>query len=415
LTIILWMLLVVAALPAFYYLLVLYSSWRFFKGAQGKTRNTGFTPPVSNLQPIRGLDPEAYENFASLCRQDYPDYELLFCVSTSDDPAVATLEKLKRDFPERRIRVIFGSGRSGSNDKVGKLARLVSEAQNEVLVINDSDVRVAPDYLRSVVAPLEDPRIGAVTCFYASTAEKTFAERLQTVGMMSDFFAGVLVAKQLDGVKFALGTTIATTRSRLAEFGGYECLENRPADDLLVGRLIAEHGHMVELLPHTVLTVSDYGSFRELLHKRLRWIVVMRHMRPWGHLGLLFTHGLPWAAAAVAVHPSPGVALGFLGAYLGLRVAMMWSIGIHGLERRGLWKKMALIPVWDAVSFLLWVTSFTCNSIRWRDGQYYIRNGLLVPVVPVEGTESASYRRDSGGSHAPLPLVHGPPPVDLRQ
>ena len=140
---------------------------------------------------------------------------------------------------------------------------------------------------------------------------------------MSDFFAGVLVAKQLDGVKFALGTTIATTRSRLAEFGGYECLENRPADDLLVGRLIAEHGHMVELLPHTVLTASDYGSFRELLHKRLRWIVVMRHMRPWGHLGLLFTHGLPWAAAAVAVHPSPGVALGFLGAYLGLRVAMM--------------------------------------------------------------------------------------------
>ena len=313
---------------------------------------------MSNLKPIRGLDPDAYENFASFCRQDYPEYELIFCVGETDDPVLPVIEKLIRDFPERRIRVLFGSGRGASNDKVAKLARLVSEARHEVLVISDSDVRVRPDYLRTVVAPLADPNVGAVTCFYVSLNEQTFADKLHTMGMMSDFYAGILVAWQLDGVKFALGPTIATTRARLAEFGGYEAIENRPADDLLVGRLIAEQGHRVELLAYSMETVADYQSMGELLHKRLRWIAVMRHMRPWGHLGLLLTQGLPWSLAAIAIHPSAEVALSYLGAYLGLRLAMTWVIGIWGLKQRGLWKKMPLIVAWDAVAFGIWLVSF---------------------------------------------------------
>ncbi len=373
--------LAVATFPFAYYLIALYSAARFFRRSKATATGPDFLPPVSNLKPIRGLDPEAYENFASLCRQDYPDYELLFCVSARTDPVVPIIEKLVRDFPERSIRIIFGSGRSGSNDKVAKLARLVSEARHEVLVINDSDVRVAPDYLRTVVAPLRDPKVGAVTCFYASTGDPTFTDKLQTVGMMSDFFASIVVARQLDGVKFALGTTIATTRSHLAEFGGYESLENRPADDLLVGRMIAEQGYTIELLPYIVSTVPDYASFGEFFHKRLRWMVVMRHMRPWGHFGLVFTHSLPWCAIAILVHPTPAVALGYLGAYAVLRVAMMWLVGIHGLKQRVLWKRMPFIPLWDATAFLLWVTSFARRSIRWRGGDYRIRDGRLVPVI----------------------------------
>jgi ceramide glucosyltransferase len=292
------------------------------------------------------------------------------------------LEKLKRDFPERRIRVLFGSGGGGSNDKVVKLARLVSEAEHEVVVISDSDVRVRPDYLRHVVAPLADPKVGAVTCFYVPIEEKTFADNLQAVGMFSDFYVGVLVARQLDGIKFALGPTIATTRTRLAGFGGYESIDDRPADDLLVGRLIAEQGYEVELSRYTISTVADYGSLRDLFHKRLRWIVVMRHMRPWGHLGLLLTQGLPWSLAAIAVHPSAAVALGYLGTYLAMRFAMTWMVGIWGLKQDSLWKKFGLVPVWDAAAFLIWLTSFARDSIRWRDGEYYIRNGRLVPVTP---------------------------------
>jgi ceramide glucosyltransferase len=200
--------------------------------------------------------------------------------------------------------------------------------------------------------------------------------------MFSDFYAGIVVARQLDGVKFALGPTIVTTRARLAGFGGYEAIQYRPADDLLVGRLIAEQGYEVELLPYTILTVADYQSLRDLLHKRLRWVVVMRHMRPWGHLGLLLTQGLPWSLVAIAVQPTAPVIAGYLGTYLALRFAMTWMVGIWGLKHDSLWKKFALIPVWDAVAFFIWLTSFARNSIRWRDGEYYIRDGRLVPVAP---------------------------------
>jgi len=372
----------VAAIPFIYYGIVLFSCWRFFgRPSAANTRAAGFTPPVSNLKPIRGLDPDAYENFASFCRQDYPDYEVIFCVGDRDDPVLPVIDRLIRDFPERRIRVLFGSGRTASNDKVAKLVRLVSEAEHEFVVISDSDVRVDPDYLRSVVAPLADPKVGAVTCFYVPTEERTFVDHLQSMGMMSDFYAGIVVAWQLDGVKFALGPTIATTRANLAEFGGYQALENRPADDLLVGRMIADRGRAVELLRYSVHSVADYCSIRELMHKRLRWIVVMRHMRPWGHLGLLLTQGLPWSILALAVHPSLFVAAVYLGGYLAFRLAMTWLISTWGLKLPSYWKRMWLIPVWDAVAFVIWVASFARTSVRWRGSDYYIRGGMLVPVT----------------------------------
>jgi ceramide glucosyltransferase len=371
--------LAVAAIPFIYYLIALYSSWRYFRQPQQAAR-AAFTPPVSILKPIRGIDPDAYENFSSFCRQDYPEYEILFCVSDREDPILPVIERLQREFPERRIQVFFGSGRTAPNDKVAKLARLVEEAQYEYVVINDSDVRARPDYLRSVVEPLQDFSVGATTCFYASIGEESFTDGLQTVGMLSDFYAGVLVAWQLDGVKFALGPTIATTREHLAGCGGYAAIENRPADDLLVGRLIAEQGLEVRLLPYVVDTVADFQSLCDLVHKRLRWIVVMRHMRPWGHLGLLLTQGLPWSLAAIAVHPTAAVAFGYLGTYFALRCAITWLIGAHGLKRPAQWKQMPLIAVWDALAFAIWVASFLRRSIRWRGADYYIREGVLVPA-----------------------------------
>jgi ceramide glucosyltransferase len=371
----------VAAIPFVYYFLALYSSWRFFRQARKWIQPSDFTPPISNLKPIRGLDAEAYENFASYCNQDYPDYELLFGIGDGDEAVAELIERLKREFPQRRIRVVHVSGHTAPNDKVVKLARLVSEAQNEVLVINDSDVRVRPDYLRSVVAPLRNPKVGAVTCLYVSTQEQSLLQRLQSIGMICDFYPGILVAWELDGVKFAFGQTIVTTRTHLAGFGGYSAIENRPADDLLVGRLVAEQGFEVELLPYAVETVADFKSLREFFFKRLRWMTVMRHMRPWGHLGLIFTQGLAWSVAAVAIHPTPRVALLYLGGYLCMRIAMTWLIGVWGMKQEGIWKKMALVPVWDAWALLIWLLSFGRRSIRWRDIDYRIREGMLVPIV----------------------------------
>jgi len=377
-------LLAIAAAPLAYYTIAIFSTWRFFRTARkAPPPKAGYMPAVSNLKPIRGADPDAYANFASFCRQDYPDYEVVFCVSDREDPVLPVVEELRRAFPERPIRVLYGSGSDATNDKVAKLDRLVAEAAHEVVVISDSDVRVGPDYLRTVVAALADPKVGATTCFYVTAQEKTFADRLHSTGMLSDFYAGIIVAWQLDGVKFALGPTIATTRERLAGFGGYRAIENLPGDDLLVGRLIAEQGYEVKLLPYTVETVADFASMGELIHKRLRWMVVMRHMRPAGHFGLLFTQAVPWLLAAVLFAPA-AVAVAYWGAYLGLRWLLTGMIAIWGLRQPGVARKLWLVPLWDAVAFGIWAASFTRRTLRWRGRDYTIQNGALVPVATRE-------------------------------
>jgi ceramide glucosyltransferase len=376
-----YLLLLVAAFPFVYYLLAIYSATRFFSGTNWKHRqNTDHLPPISCLKPIKGLDPDAYANYASFCRQDYPDYEILFCVDL-DDPAVPVLEKLIRDFPDRKVRLLFGSGRKSVNDKVARLIRLVSEAQHDLVVITDGDTRVQTDYLRTVADAFRDPKVGGATCLYVSTEETTQVQELQSTGMISDFFASTLVAWQLDGIKFMFGQTIVTTKQLIKGFGGYERIENRPADDLWVGRLVAEQGYEVKLLPQLVQTVADFQSFRDLFYKRVRWMTVMRLMRPWGHLGLIFTWGLPWSLIAVGVDPSLAVAVTYLGSYLLLRTVMAWLIGIHGMKQKTVWRKIPLIPVWDAVAFGIWLASFTRNTIRWKGIDYLIQQGMLVPVA----------------------------------
>ncbi len=380
-----YIILAIAAIPGVYYVLALYSSARYFLSWKRVPPNSDFTPPISCLKPIKGLDPDAYENYASFCRQHYPEYEILFCVDPGD-PALPVLEKLVKDFPEQRIRLLFGSGRSAINDKIGRLVRLVSEAQYDLLVITDGDIRVGPDYLRAVAAPFRDPKVGGATCIYASTEETTLVQELQSIGMISDFFAGIFVAWQLEGVKFAFGQTIVTRRQNIAAFGGYEAIDNRPADDLRVGRLIAELGYEVKLLPYVVLSVADFASLSDLFYKRVRWMTVMRLMRPRGHFGLIFTWGLPWALVAITVHPTMAIVVGYLGSYAVLRVAMTWLIGIWGMKQSGLWKKMFLIPAWDAMAFIIWLISFGRKSIRWRGVEYFIREGILVPATPKAGS-----------------------------
>ncbi len=383
-----YILLIVAAIPFVYYALAMYSIARFFGEAKKHTApNNDFLPPISCLKPIKGLDEDAYENYASFCRQDYPVYEIVFCVD-KDDPALPVLEKLVRDFPDRKIRLLFGSGRNAINDKVGRLYRLTNEAAYDIFIITDGDVRVRPDYLRTIVSAFRDPKVGAATCLYVSTKEKNFVQELQSIGMISDFFAPVLVAWQLGDFGVTFGQTIATTRKAVMGYGGYQVLEDRPADDVYAGRLVAEQGYDVKLLPYVVQSVADFKSLGDLLHKRARWMTIQRMMRPWGHLGLIFTWGLPWALAALLVHPTVKVALGYLGGYVACRVAITWMIGVWGMRQSGIWKKMVLIPVWDAIAFVLWLSSFGRKTIRWRGVDYALRGGKFVgakPAMPQTG------------------------------
>ena len=333
----------VATFPFLYYLLATYSSIRLF--ANRPKPNPDLTPPVSILKPIRGLDEDAFENFASFCRQDYPEYELLFCLGRSGDPNVPVIEKLAREFPARSIRILIESSQKATNGKVSRLSRLASEAKYPWLVFSDSDIRVAHEYLRTVMGPFRDERVGAVTCLYLQTGERSIANKLQTIGQVSDFYASLSVARMLDG------------------------------------RMVSEKGYQVELLPYAVRAVADFESFRGFLAKRRRWAVVQKNMRPWGHFGLLLTLGLPWSLAAIAVHPTASIAAAYLGSYVFLRFLMTSIITDWGLKQPSMLKKFWLIPVWDALAAAILLASFTRNRVRWRDGVYTIRKGALVPVV----------------------------------
>jgi ceramide glucosyltransferase len=380
-TVLRWLVLLAALTPFGYFLLSVYAARQFFRQRKNPAALADFTPPVSILKPVRGLDREAYENFASFCRQDYPEYEILFNVGEEDDPVVHVIRHLMRDFPERPIRLLIGSEPLGHNDKVCKLARMARQARYPLLVESDSDVRVDPNYLRKVVAPFRDPQVGAVTALFRGIAGRGWVSRMDCVGSSAEFCAGAMTARLLEGVKFAHGATMATTRQRLAEIGGFDALADLHSDDFEFGNRIAARGYRVEMLPDPVWMIYPEETLREYFQHERRWTVGLRNIRPWAHFGLLFSQGLLWAVLAAVVAPSPAIAVTYLAAYLILRMWMAWEVGVRGLGDPVLRRNMWLLPVRDALAVFVWLASFFSNRITWRGTKFIIRKGRLVPVA----------------------------------
>jgi len=377
-------LLLLALAPLAYYLVAIVAAWRFFpRPPSGALK---FHPPVSILKPIYGLDREAYENFASLCRQDYPEYEILFCVTDEKDPAVPVIQRIIHDFsggdnPKRTIRLICGPEALGVSDKVNKLCRMVHEAHHEIVVISDSDVRVAPEYLRAIAWPFRDPKVGVVTCLYRGLTDGSLASDLEALGNSTDFAPSVLTAALLGEVNFALGATMATTKKHLAEIGGFGSLVDHFSDDYELGHRIALRGYRVELSTFPVSVVYPAQSFGDAFRHQVRWNASIRFSRPAGHLGLIFTQGLPWALLAAAVAPSRTMAAAFLAAYLVLRAAMARVVGVWGMRDDLVRRKIWLLPLRDAFGFAAWFASFFVQRIVWRGQEFQIRDKRLVPIA----------------------------------
>jgi ceramide glucosyltransferase len=369
--------------PLVYYLLCLYCVVDYFR-AQGKTPlRRDFAPPISILKPVRGVDREAYENFASYCRLDYPEYELVFAVAEPDDPAIPVIERLQRDFPDRAIRLVTHVAKKGANNKVNNLCRLVEAAKYELLVMADSDVRVDADYLREVAAPFAEPAVGAVTAFSRCIPGGSMAADLDALGMCADSAPSALVARKLEGkMQFAFGWTMATTKKILAEIGGWEAMVDYHSDDFELGNRIARRGYRVELMRNPVWMVFPRETLGEFLHHELRWSIGLRNVRPAGSVGMIFTHGLPWALLAALAAPWSALAASILLAYLVLRLGVAWTAGVWGLRDHAIARKLWLVPLRDAASFLVWVAGFFTNKISWRGLEYRVKKGLLVPVAP---------------------------------
>jgi ceramide glucosyltransferase len=372
--------LLLAAAPLIYYVVAIFAALRFFRRERARPLS-GFTPPVSILKPVRGTDFASRENFESFCQQDYSaDYEILFCVNDLSDSAVPLIRELAEKYPQRNMRILSNAPLLGSNRKVNNLVLLAREARFEHLVQSDGDVRVAPTYLREMLSPFADKGVGVASCFYRAVVKDNLGARLEAVGAASDFFAGALVADWTEGITFALGASVATTKTWLAAIGGYESLVDQLADDYELGNRIHKAGGKVLLSREAVWTMYPAQSARGFWQHQVRWARTVRLVRPSSFFGLLFTHGLPWAILAAALTHS----VHYLVAYLVLRLTMAWIVGVWGVRDEVLRRNLWLVPLRDAIYFIVWLAGFASSRVVWSGIEYAVRNGRMVAVHSTE-------------------------------
>lgn len=362
-----------------YYLLSIVAAFRFFSGP--KVYESGKLLPVTIMIPLHGADFSAYDNYARFCRQDYPQYQIVFGVREAEDPSVPIVKQLIASFPDRDITLSVSEKTIGANLKVSNLQNMLEHVKYEQILIVDSDIRVSRDHLRNVLAPLADERVGLVTCLYRAAETPDFAAKLEAVGITAEFAPGVLMAWMLEGMKFALGSTMATTRTRLDAIGGFPALADYLADDFMLGNLIAKDGFEVRLSDHVVETAMQPAGFRGMMRHQIRWARSTRISRPLGYLGLILTYGTALALLNVAVDRASTLSFVLLGATLVVRLTMGWMIGVHWLGDKILKKYFWLVPVRDLLSFVIWCSSWIGRTVEWRGRVFEVaRDGRMIQV-----------------------------------
>ncbi|HLJ75581.1 MAG TPA: bacteriohopanetetrol glucosamine biosynthesis glycosyltransferase HpnI [Thermoanaerobaculia bacterium] len=313
--------------------------------------------PLTIAKPLCGNEPQLEENLRSFCQQDYPQYEVIFAVASEDDPAAEVARRVMRP----NDRLIVARDRAGSNGKVNSLVAIEREAQYPIIVVADSDIRVDRNYLRTVVAPFGDARVGGVTAVYAGAPTRTIASKLGAMYINEAFLPSVLVALALQPLDFFLGATMVVRREALQKIGGFAALADDLADDYMLGRKLRQAGYELRLANTIVETTVSERTLNDLLHREIRWSRTIRTVRPVGHFFTILTMPLVWAAVALIVRRSP-MTIAFAGA------AVIARLAIHFAARQSaswLW-----IPVRDALTFAVYVASFFGRRVVWRDRRF---------------------------------------------
>jgi ceramide glucosyltransferase len=367
---------------------------------------TSGLPPVSLLKPLCGPEPGLETNLASFFAQDYPSFEIIFGTRNSHDPALQVVRAVHKRYPQVPVKFVFSGEPDRPNAKVCSLQKMCAQASSDYLVISDSDVRVAPDYLRKVIAPLLDPKVGLVTCLYRGVPTGGIWSRLEALGMSVEMTAGVMVADLLEGMRFALGPSMATRRDVLEAIGGFEILADYCADDYVLGHRIYQSGRRVVLSEHVIDHVVNNRSFLPSILHQLRWMKSTRFSRPRGHIGTGLTFAMPcgllgMVAGFTAGYPGLGLAL-LAWAVLNrmvMSVAVGWGVVRDPRSLRDCW----LYPVRDLMGFFLWCGSFLGSSIVWRADRYRLEyGGKMVRIgsapaqaAPLEQPASATVAIDN--------------------
>jgi ceramide glucosyltransferase len=371
-----------------YGVLALWGARDFERRWRGVAKASDFAPGVSVLKPVKGTDARTYAAFVSHCNQVYAgEFELLFGVSSLEDAAVAEVARLRIEYPDVGIRLIECPLRLGTSGKVSNLMQMLGEARFEHIIINDSDILVSPRYLERVMAPLADAAVGLVTAPYIGRAEKTLWPRLEALGISTDFMPGVLTARKLEGgIRFGLGSTLATTKSALAAAGDMGALVECLADDYEMGARIAATGLRVELVKEVVETTVPAYTLRGFCDHQLRWARSTRDSRRWGYVGLGVTYVLPWALATVVASGGALWSFSLLSLALLVRVSVALTVGVGILRDGQVLRDFLLVPLRDCFGLFFWVWSFAGDTVVWRGERFLLRHGRL-ERQSVEGRE----------------------------
>jgi ceramide glucosyltransferase len=344
-----------------------------------------FTPQLSVLKPLHGAEPGLDEYLASFFKQDYPEYEILFCAREEDDPALTIAWKVAARFPHVPAKFLFTGGQPDYiNDKVISLEAMEAAASHEILVISDSDVSVGRDYLRAVAMPFADKKVGAVTCPYRGVAASTDESgpglwaRLEAVGMSVEMTAGVLAARAVEGMQFVLGPTMAFRRDTIRQMGGFKVTADYCADDFVLGNETFKLGQTVVLSHYAIDHMVINSGFVSTVKHQVRWMKSTRFSRPKGHFGTALTFSIPygllgWAAAAALGNPWWG--LGLFAWSLGTRLALAFAVGRLVVQDRSWFALLVLYPIRDLMGFGFWAASYFSSRIVWRNHIYQLLPG----------------------------------------
>jgi ceramide glucosyltransferase len=332
--------------------------------------------PVSILKPLAGLDLDLESNLRTFFHQDYPEYEILFAVRSADDPAALVAGRLQREYPQVPSRLVITGEPPYPNAKVFSLDRMMSAAAHDLLVMSDSDIRVTPNLLRTVATEFQDARLGVATCPYRAVPGESFWSQLEATGMNTDFWANALVARMLEGVRFAVGPTIVARRRVLQALGGFDRFKDYLAEDFVMGKFAAEAGYGVILSSYVVEHHIGSATLLQNIAHRLRWARSTRRSRPAGYIGQLFTMPLPLALLLCVVNPHwwPLLVLTCL-----LRALAAYVVSSRVLQASIPW---FLLPIEDVTAFIFWIVGFFGNTIVWRGRHYRLKPDGHFDLIP---------------------------------
>jgi ceramide glucosyltransferase len=331
----------------------------------------GFTPLLTLLKPLHGDEPGLEAHLVTFFEQDYPEYEILFCTRSAEDAGLATARRVAARYPKIPAKFLSTGGEPDYiNAKVASMERMEAEAAHEILVISDSDVRVTPNYLRSVALPFADERVGGMCCPYRGVAaEGGLWARLEAVGMSVEMTSGVLAARLMEGMQFVLGPTMAFRREAIRRMGGFAVTADYCADDFVLGNETFKLGQTVVLSHHAIDHMVINSSFWPSMKHQVRWMKSTRFSRPKGHFGTALTFSLPFGllgCAAAAGMGRPGLGLALLGWSVATRLALALAVGRLVVRDRSWFGLLVLYPLRDLMGFCFWAASYWGSRILWR-------------------------------------------------